>query len=56
VQFSDADLAARPGQGLSAENAQRLEAVRDRYDPDRRLCSYLTPADIDPRSREVTEV
>jgi hypothetical protein len=56
VQFSDADLAARPGRGLSAENEQRLEAVRDRYDPDRRLCSYLTPADIDPRSRAVTEV
>jgi FAD/FMN-containing dehydrogenase len=56
VQFSDSDLAARPGQGLSAHNAERLEAVRDRYDPDRRLCSYLTPAEIDPRSRAVAEV
>jgi FAD binding domain len=56
VQFSDADIAVRPGRGLSAENAERLRAVRSRYDPSGRLCSYLTPAEIDPRSRAATEV
>jgi FAD/FMN-containing dehydrogenase len=56
VQFSDADIAVRPGRGLSAENAERLQAVRARYDPSGRLCSYLTPAEIDPRSRAATEV
>lgn len=41
VQFSDANLAARPGAGLSQENARRLETLRRRYDPDDRFFSYM---------------
>jgi FAD/FMN-containing dehydrogenase len=44
VQFSDANLAARDGQGVSFENAQRIEEIRDRYDPDGRFVSYMLAA------------
>jgi hypothetical protein len=43
VQFSDANLAARGGKGLSVENARRLEEIRGRYDPDGLFCSYMLP-------------
>jgi FAD/FMN-containing dehydrogenase len=41
VQFSDANLPARPGQGLSPGNARWLENLRASYDPDGLFCSYL---------------
>jgi FAD binding domain len=41
VQFSDANLPARPGQGLSPGSARRLEQIRPTYDPDGLFCSYL---------------
>jgi hypothetical protein len=44
VQFSDANLPARGGRGLTTERAQRLEEVRTRYDPDGLFFSYLLPA------------
>jgi FAD/FMN-containing dehydrogenase len=41
VQFSDANLPVRPGQGLSPGNARWLEELRRTYDPDGLFCSYL---------------
>jgi hypothetical protein len=41
VQFSDANLPVRPGQGLSPGNARRLEELRRTYDPAGLVCSYL---------------
>ncbi|HEX3689083.1 MAG TPA: FAD-binding oxidoreductase [Solirubrobacteraceae bacterium] len=41
VQFSDANLPVRPGQGLSPGNARWLEELRPTYDPDGLFCSYL---------------
>jgi hypothetical protein len=43
VQFSDANLPARAGQGITAANERRLESIRARYDPDRLFCTYLRP-------------
>lgn len=42
IQFADENLIARPAAGLSAAHAQRLERLRDRYDPDRVFLTYLT--------------
>jgi hypothetical protein len=44
VQFSDANLAARAGEGVSAENARRIEEIRALYDPDGLFFSYLLAA------------
>jgi FAD/FMN-containing dehydrogenase len=53
VQFSDANLAARAGQGLSAENAGRLEEIRDAYDPDRLFFPAMTPVRGAPQTESV---
>ena len=45
LQFSDNNLADRPDNGLSPQNAARVEAIRGRYDPGRMFCSYMTPAE-----------
>ncbi|MFT3866655.1 MAG: FAD-binding oxidoreductase [Solirubrobacterales bacterium] len=42
VQFSDANFAARPDRGLTVENAEQVEEIRRRYDPDGLFNSYLT--------------
>jgi FAD/FMN-containing dehydrogenase len=44
VQFSDANLAARHGQGLTPENAKRVEEIRAIYDPERRFFPHMSPA------------
>jgi FAD/FMN-containing dehydrogenase len=41
IQLADENLAQRPAPFLSPENAQRLEEIRDRYDPDVRFHSYM---------------
>jgi hypothetical protein len=45
LQFSDNNLADRPDIGLSPQNAGRVEAIRDRYDPGGLFRSYMTPAE-----------
>jgi hypothetical protein len=45
LQFSDNNVADRPDNGLSDENQLRLERVRAVYDPNGRLCTYMTPAE-----------
>lgn len=45
LQFSDNNLADRPDIGLSPQNAARVEAIRDRYDPGGLFRSYMTPAE-----------
>jgi FAD/FMN-containing dehydrogenase len=42
VQFSDANLSARAGEGISAANLARVEQIRARYDPEGRFCTYMT--------------
>jgi FAD/FMN-containing dehydrogenase len=42
IQLADENLARRPAPFLSPESAARLERVRDRWDPDRRIHAYLT--------------
>lgn len=41
LQFSDNNLADRWDQGLQPDQAARLEAVRDVYDPERRFNTYM---------------
>jgi FAD/FMN-containing dehydrogenase len=43
LQFSDNNLADRPDNGLSPENAARLERIRKVYDPEGLLSSYMAP-------------
>jgi hypothetical protein len=43
VQFSDANLAARPGEGLTSAHTKRVEEIRAKYDPDGRFFSYMRP-------------
>jgi FAD/FMN-containing dehydrogenase len=45
LQFSDNNLADRPDIGLSPDNAARVEAIRDRYDPSGVFRSYMAPAE-----------
>jgi FAD/FMN-containing dehydrogenase len=42
IQLADENLVARPARFLSDENAERLESLRARHDPDGRFLSYLT--------------
>jgi FAD/FMN-containing dehydrogenase len=43
IQLADENLHARPARFLTDENAQRLEALRAKYDPEGRFLSYLMP-------------
>jgi FAD/FMN-containing dehydrogenase len=45
TQFADANPADRPDHGLEAAQARRLERLRERYDPQGLLRSYLSPAE-----------
>jgi FAD/FMN-containing dehydrogenase len=45
TQFSDANPADRADLGLSAANAQRLEELRSKFDPDGVFRTYLTAAE-----------
>jgi FAD/FMN-containing dehydrogenase len=44
VQFSDANLSARAGRGLTPEAAERVERIRARYDPGGLFATYMRPA------------
>jgi len=41
-QMNDENMPANKGPYLSTEAAARLEALRAKYDPDRRFVSFLT--------------
>lgn len=45
AQLSDANPADRPDNGLSPENAARLEDLRKVYDPDGRFRSFMRPTE-----------
>ncbi|MFE2431051.1 FAD-binding oxidoreductase [Streptomyces sp. NPDC059373] len=45
TQFADANPADRPDHGLEAEQAGRLERLRERYDPQGLFRTYLSPAE-----------
>jgi FAD/FMN-containing dehydrogenase len=52
VQFSDANLPLRPGEGLSRQSARRLLEIRSAYDPDGLFCSYLLGPEGSTRVKE----
>jgi hypothetical protein len=43
IQLADENLHARPARFLTSDNAERLEALRARHDPEGRFLSYLMP-------------
>jgi FAD/FMN-containing dehydrogenase len=43
IQLADENLVRRPARYLTDENMTRLEALRERFDPDGRFLSYLMP-------------
>jgi FAD/FMN-containing dehydrogenase len=45
LQFSDNNLADRPGNGLSDEHQRRVERIRAVFDPGGLFCTYMTPAE-----------
>lgn len=45
TQFADANPADRPAHGMEPAQSQRLERLRDHYDPDRVFRTYLAPAE-----------
>jgi FAD/FMN-containing dehydrogenase len=44
IQLADENLGRRPAPFLAPENLERLEAIRARYDPEGRFCSWMAPA------------
>lgn len=44
IQLADENLGRRPAAFLSPGNLERLEAIRRRYDPEGRFCSWMAPA------------
>jgi hypothetical protein len=43
MSLADENLVNRPAPVFSPENGARLEALRERLDPEARFCSFLTP-------------
>jgi FAD/FMN-containing dehydrogenase len=52
--LGDADLTRRPGKFMADANFSRLEALRDRYDPDRRFVGYLVKGGATPNASACT--
>lgn len=44
MSLADENLVNRSAPVFSPENGARLEALRERLDPEARFCSFLTPA------------